>query len=182
MSLRFNIYFQSRNDTNCLIEIYDIRYPDTEPAVTISADDPNCPFVPAAQPITIEEKDSSDLLDVIRPKTGYLTLVEMHQGYLNSLYPETNDQCQVRVYYDSNLVFFGYNINKSYAYSAANGILADTMEFVYEKFTNTAAACFFRPCALYRRKHFPADRFETGRPPCGAFICGIFTNRMGVLL
>lgn len=106
MSLRFDIPFESRNGIRCHIEIYDIRYTDT--LVTLSVENPDSPAVPATQPITIEEEDSSDLLDVIRPKTGYLTLVEKQQGYLNSLYPETNDQCQVRVYYDSNLVFFGY--------------------------------------------------------------------------
>lgn len=123
MSLRFDIPFESRNGTRCHIEIYDIRYTDI--AVTLSVENPNCPAVPATQPITIEEEDSSDLLDVIRPKTGYLTLVEKQQGYLNSLYPETNDQCQVRVYYDGNLVFFGYIQAQSFenGYTASPRIL-----------------------------------------------------------
>lgn len=123
MSLRFDIPFESRNGTRCHIEIYDIRYTDT--AVWLSVENPNSPAVPAAQPITIEEEDSSDLLDVIRPKTGYLTLVEKQQGYLNSLYPETNDQCQVRVYYDGNLVFFGYIQAQSFenGYTASPRIL-----------------------------------------------------------
>lgn len=123
MSLRFDIPFESRNGTRCRIEIYDIRYTDT--MVTLSVENPDSPAVPATQPITIEEKDSSDLLDVIRPKTGYLTLVEKHQGYLNSLYPETNDQCQVRVYYDSDLVFFGYIQAQSFenGYTASPRIL-----------------------------------------------------------
>lgn len=123
MSLRFDIPFESRNGTRCHIEIYDIRYTDT--VVTLSVENPDSPAVPATQPITIEEEDSSDLLDVIRPKTGYLTLVEKHQGYLNSLYPETNDQCQVRVYYDSNLVFFGYIQAQSFenSYTASPRIL-----------------------------------------------------------
>lgn len=123
MSLRFEIPFESRNGTRCHIEIYDIRYTDT--AVWLSVENPNSPAVPATQPITIEEEDSSDLLDVIRPKTGYLTLVEKQQGYLNSLYPETNDQCQVRVEYDGNLVFFGYIQAQSFenSYTASPRIL-----------------------------------------------------------
>lgn len=123
MSLRFDIPFESRNGTRCHIEIYDIRYTDT--MVTLSVENPDSPAVPATQPITIEEEDSSDLLDVIRPKTGYLTLVEKQQGYLNSLYPETNDQCQVRVYYDSNLVFYGYIQAQSFenGYTASPRIL-----------------------------------------------------------
>ena len=123
MALRFNIPFESRNGTRCHIEIYDIRYTDT--AVWLSVENPNSPAVPATQPITIEEEDSSDLLDVIRAKTGYLTLVEKQQGYLNSLYPETNDQCQVRVYYDGNLVFFGYIQAQSFenGYTASPRVL-----------------------------------------------------------
>lgn len=123
MSLRFNIPFESRNGTRCHIEIYDIRY--TDRAVWLSVENPNSPAVPATQPITIEEEDSSDLLDVIRPKTGYLTLVEKQQGYLNSLYPETNNQCQVRVEYDGNLVFFGYIQAQSFenGYTASPRVL-----------------------------------------------------------
>lgn len=106
MAKQFTIPFKSLSGKDCLINIYNVKY--TGSAVSLSTDDPNAPAYPAATPIYIEEDNSESLLNVVRAKTGYISLIERTFGALQSLYPETNRQCAIELYYDSELVFYGF--------------------------------------------------------------------------
>lgn len=119
MAKRFTIPFVSLKGTNCRIDIYDSTY--TGDAITISPENSSTPGYADATPITIEEENDENLLNVLRPKTGYINLIEKTYGSLQSLYPKTNTQDQVYVYYDNTLVFFGYIQAQSFENEWASG-------------------------------------------------------------
>lgn len=98
MAKRFTLSFYSRAGISCLVDIYDNTY--TGSIVT--------PLTGAATPVEWEEDNSDDLLEVIRYKTGYLNIIETYRGELDALYPLTNTQLRVEVYYGSALVFSGF--------------------------------------------------------------------------
>ena len=106
MAKRFNIPFRSLGNVSCRIEIWDIDYSGS--VVELSESNPNAPGLPAADPIYIEEDSSEDLLQPLRPKTGYINLIEMTTGGLSVLRPLTSNKLSVRFYYNSELVFIGY--------------------------------------------------------------------------
>lgn len=62
----------------------------------------------AANPVTIEEDDSEDLLEVVRYKTGYLNVVEETNGQLDGLIPTTNTSHKVKIWYGTDLIFVGF--------------------------------------------------------------------------
>ena len=98
MAKKYTIPFKSLNGTSCRIDIYDSTYSDS--AVTT--------LKGAAQPVTIQEESDESLLTVLRPKTGYISVVEETFGALAGLYPETNTQLMVQIYYGDDLIFYGY--------------------------------------------------------------------------
>lgn len=106
MAKRFNIPFKSLGNVSCRIEIWDKDYSGS--VVELSAQNENAPGLPAADPVYIEEDSNEDLLQPLRSKTGYINLVEMTTGGLSMLRPLTCTQLTVYLYYDSELVFFGY--------------------------------------------------------------------------
>lgn len=98
MAKRFTIPFKSLAEKDCRIDIYDNTY--TGSAVTT--------LKGAAQPVTIQEDNDESLLTVLRAKTGYISVVEETFGALVGLYPETNTQLSVEIYYNGDLIFYGY--------------------------------------------------------------------------
>lgn len=62
----------------------------------------------AANPVTIEENDSDDLLEVVRYKTGYLNVIEETNGQLDGLIPTTNTSHKVKIWYGADLIFVGF--------------------------------------------------------------------------
>lgn len=62
----------------------------------------------AANPVTIEEDDSDDLLEVVRYKTGYLNVIEEINGQLDGLIPTTNTSHKVKIWYGNDLIFVGF--------------------------------------------------------------------------
>lgn len=62
----------------------------------------------AANPVTIEEDDSDDLLEVVRYKTGYLNVIEETNGQLDGLIPTTNTSHKVKIWYGDDLIFVGF--------------------------------------------------------------------------
>jgi len=62
----------------------------------------------AANPVTIEEDDSDDLLEVVRYKTGYLNVIEETNGQLDELIPTTNTSHKVKIWYGNDLIFVGF--------------------------------------------------------------------------
>ncbi len=106
MAKQYTIPFKSLSGKDCLINIYNTKY--TGNAISLSTANADAPAYPAATPIYIEEDNSESLLNVLRAKTGYITLIERTFGALQSLYPETNRQCAVELYYDNVLTFYGF--------------------------------------------------------------------------
>lgn len=89
--------FRSFKNRECVVEIYDDNWSGGVTAL-----------IPAATPITIDEDDDEDLLNVIRAKTGYISVIEENYGDLADLYPTTNKSHYVRVVYGGSQVFIGY--------------------------------------------------------------------------
>ena len=97
-TLRWQGTFKSLNDTLCTVNIYDEGWTGNVTTLTM-----------ADNPFSYEEDDSDDLLnDVIRSKTGYLRIVENNYGDLNAIFPQTDTEHYVTVYYGSNIVFVGF--------------------------------------------------------------------------
>ena len=98
MAKKYTIPFKSLAGKDCRIDIYDSTYSGST-VTTLKG---------AAQPVTIQEDNDESLLTVLRAKTGYISVVEETFGSLAALYPETNTQLAVEIYYDSALIFYGY--------------------------------------------------------------------------
>ena len=62
----------------------------------------------ADEPFTIDEDDSTSLLDVIRNRTGIIRVVETSSGELAGLYPTSLTSHSVTFYYGNELFFSGY--------------------------------------------------------------------------
>lgn len=79
-----------------------------EKTVVVKIDGGGTTLTGAANPVTIDEDDDNDLLNVIRTKTGYLNLVETVDGELDGIYPQTNTEKTIEVTCDSKMIFSGY--------------------------------------------------------------------------
>ena len=106
MAKKYTIPFKSLSNKDCRIDIFDRDY--SGDVITVSPANPDTPGYAAANPVTIQEEDNENLLTVLRPKTGYLTLVEKTFGSFRDLYPESNTQISVEIYYDGTIVFYGF--------------------------------------------------------------------------
>jgi hypothetical protein len=106
MAKKYIIPFKSLSNKDCRVDIFDRDY--SGDVITVSPANPDTPGYAAANPVTIQEEDNENLLTVLRPKTGYLTLVEKTFGSFRDLYPENNTQISVEIYYDGTIVFYGF--------------------------------------------------------------------------
>lgn len=98
MALRWTIPFVSQNGVSCHADIYDSAYSGS----TVTT------LVGAVSPVEIEEEKGDDLLTIIRYSTGYLNIVERTRGELDDLYPETNTDHKVKIYYGAKCIFLGF--------------------------------------------------------------------------
>jgi len=98
MAKKYTIPFKSLSGKDCRIDIYDNTYTGSD-VTTLKG---------AAQPVTIQEDNDESLLTVLRAKTGYISVLEESFGALAGLYPETNTQLMVQIYYGDDLIFYGY--------------------------------------------------------------------------
>lgn len=104
---RWTIPFVSLKNVSCRIDIYKRGYTGST-VTTLASNVSGAPGCAAAQPFYWEEDDDESLLEVIRVKTGYINLVETTRDGLADLYPSTNTEHFVEVYYGSDLVFTGF--------------------------------------------------------------------------
>ena len=139
---------------DCRIDIYDRDYSGS--VITVSPANPDTPGYAAANPVTIQEDDDENLLKVLRSKTGYLTLVEKTFGSLSSLYPESNTQLAVEVYYNSTLVFYGF-------------VQAQAFENSYEAAPRTIQIPIMSPLTLMDGWNFGDDVY-IGETMIGAYL------------
>lgn len=112
--IKWRMQFKSLNETGCLVNIYEEGFASNADTTKTGADVPFTvesgvtELIGGASPFIIQENDSEDLTDVFRYKTGYIRAVETSYGQLTDLYPETNTQHYVEMYYGSILAFTGY--------------------------------------------------------------------------
>ena len=66
MAKKYTIPFKSLAGKDCRIDIYDSTYSGST-VTTLKG---------AAQPVVIQEEDDESLLTVLRPTTGYISVVE----------------------------------------------------------------------------------------------------------
>ena len=113
--IKWRLQFKSLNNTGCLVNIYEDGYTGSSADTTKTGAD--VPFAVetgvteltgADVPFEYEEDDSSDLLEFIRIKTGYLRVVESEFGALNSLMPTSIQHHFVEAFYGSDRVFTGF--------------------------------------------------------------------------
>ena len=104
---KWTIPFMSMKGVNCHIDIYKRGYTGST-VTTLSPNVSGAPGCAAAQPFYWEEDDDESLLEVIRVKTGYINLIETIRDGLSELYPSTNTEHFVEVYYGIDLVFTGF--------------------------------------------------------------------------
>lgn len=112
--IKWRMQFKSQNGTGCLVNIWEENHISNADTSKTGA---NVPFtvesgvialLGAANPFTIQEDDDDSLVSVFRIKTGYIRAVETSYGQLTDLYPETNTQHYVEMFYGSTLAFAGY--------------------------------------------------------------------------
>ena len=106
MAKRFYYSFKTMLKRTVTVDIYDRDYSGS--AVELNKDVPNSPGCPSVTPVTIEEDNSTDMLDVIRIKTGYLNFIELVEGGLSALYAKDNSQISIEIRFSGNLIFKGY--------------------------------------------------------------------------
>jgi len=106
MAKRFYFTFKTILNRTVTVDIYDRDYSGS--AIELNKDVANSPGCPTDDPVTIEEDDSTNMLDVFRTKTGYLNFIELTEGGLASLYAKDNSQFEVQIKVDNSLIFKGY--------------------------------------------------------------------------
>lgn len=134
MEKKYTIPFKSLAGKTCRIDIYDKTYSGTT-VTTLTG---------AAPPVSIDEDDDENLLTVLRSKTGYINVVEETFGALAGLYPEDNTRLSVEIYYDNELVFFGY-------------IQAQSFDNTYEDAPRVLSIPIMSPLVLMEGQYFPND-------------------------
>lgn len=95
---RWQMTFQSLRGKNCQIDIYQRGYTANDVTTLLGTD----------KPVSWDEDDDDSLLSVLRDKTGYINVIEETYGTLNTLFPATDIDHYVEVYYDSVCVFSGF--------------------------------------------------------------------------
>ena len=119
-AIKWRLQFKSLNGTGCLVNIYEEGHTSSADTTKTGA---NVPFsvesgvrslVGAAVPFEYQEEDSSDLLDLIRYRTGYIRVVERTYDELADLYPKTMKHHFVEAYYGAEKVFTGYMQQQSF--------------------------------------------------------------------
>lgn len=106
MARRYFYEFRTLLGKYVTVNIYDRDFTGT--AIELDKDVPNSPGMPTDNPVVIEEDDSTNMLDVIRTKTGYLNFVELTDGGLAPLYAKDNTQIEVQIRVSGYLIFQGY--------------------------------------------------------------------------
>ena len=112
--IKWRLQFKSLAGVGCLVNIYEENHISSAVTSKTGADVPFAAetgvtnLTGAATPFYYQEDTSNDLLNFVRTKTGYISVIEDNYGDLNSLYPNSATQHYVEAYYGSKRVFTGY--------------------------------------------------------------------------
>ena len=113
--IKWRLQFRSLNGTGCLVNIWEEGYTGSSADTTKTG--ANVPFTVesgvssltgAAVPFEYQDDDSTDLLNFIRVKTGYIRVIETYYGELDALQPTSLQHHFVEAFYGSERVFTGY--------------------------------------------------------------------------
>ena len=127
-AIKYRLQFKSLNGTGCLVNVYVDGATSSADTSKTGADVPFAvengvtALTGSANPLVFGETDSDNLLEVIRQKTGYLSVIEETAGELDDLHPTTSTDRYVEVFYGGQLVFFGYLQEQSFDTAMENGV------------------------------------------------------------
>lgn len=96
-NIRWTIPFKSVSGVDCHVDIYDDNWSGAVTTLTGSDD-----------PFYYSEDDSEDMLEVVRIKTGYISVVENTYGELDALRPTNTSGRYVKFWYGNRLDFIGF--------------------------------------------------------------------------
>lgn len=96
-NIRWTIPFKSVSGVDCHVDIYDDNWSGAVTTLTGSDD-----------PFYYSEDDSEDMLEVVRIKTGYISVVENTYGELDALRPTNTSGRYVKFWYGNRLDFVGF--------------------------------------------------------------------------
>lgn len=96
-NIRWTIPFKSVSGVDCHVDIYDDNWSGAVTTLTGSDD-----------PFFYSEDDSEDMLEVVRIKTGYISVVENTYGELDALRPTNTSGRYVKFWYGNRLDFIGF--------------------------------------------------------------------------
>ena len=112
MARRFFYEFRTLLGKYVTVNIFDRDFTGT--AIELDKDVPNSPGMPTDNPVVIEEDDSTNMLDVIRTKTGYINIVTDNINLVRNIIPMTGATRKVvALEWDENEaewveIFFGW--------------------------------------------------------------------------
>ena len=127
-AIKYRLQFKSLNGTGCLVNVYVDGATSSADTSKTGADVPFAvengvtALTGASSPLTFSETDTDNMLEVIRQKTGYLSVIEETAGELDDLHPTTSTDRYVEVFYGGQLVFFGYLQEQSFDTAMENGV------------------------------------------------------------
>ena len=127
-AIKYRLQFKSLNGTGCLVNVYvdgatsSADTSKTGADVPFSVESGVTALTGSANPLVFSETDTDNMLEVIRQKTGYLSVIEETAGELDDLHPTTSTDRYVEVFYGGQLVFFGYLQEQSFDTAMENGV------------------------------------------------------------
>lgn len=97
MATRWHFNFVTLRGNRCDVYIRDNNYIGS--VIELTRDVSGSPGFPADDPVTIDEDDSSDLLeDNVRGKTGYINLIESSSGSLSDMFAQNCSQFEICIF------------------------------------------------------------------------------------
>lgn len=96
-AIRWQCAFRSKDNIPCTVSVYEEGWTG---GIT--------QLIPAPNPFYYEEDNSEDMTSFVRPRTGYLSVVEQTYGELNDLFTTSALQHYVTFEYNGILDFTGY--------------------------------------------------------------------------
>lgn len=127
-AIKYRLQFKSLKNEGCLVNVYvdgATSSADTSKTgvdVPFAVESGVTALTGAASPLVFNETDSDDLLEVVRQKTGYMSVIEHTPGELDDLHPTTSTDRYIEVYYGARVVFMGYLQAQSFDTALDNGV------------------------------------------------------------
>ena len=112
--IKWRMQFTSREGVGCLINIYEdgwasqADYTKTGADVPFDVESGVKELIGGGTPFEWQDNSSTDLLEQVRYRTGYIRAIETAEGELDDLIPEDTTDHYVEAFYGTERVFTGY--------------------------------------------------------------------------